>query len=106
MGVSRDTFYRYQAARDAVRVDVLFEVSRRKPNLKNRVDAVTEETVVLFATEYPAYGQARTGNELRKRGIFISPSGVRSIWLRHGLENFKQRLAALEKICSERHCVD
>lgn len=97
MGVSRDTFYRYQAARDAGGVDALFEVSRRKPNLKNRVDAVTEEAVVLFATEYPAYGQARTSNELRKKGIFVSPSGVRSIWLRHGLENFKQRLAALEK---------
>ena len=97
MGVSRDTFYRYQAARDAGGVDALFEVSRRKPNLKNRVDALTEEAVVLFATEYPAYGQARTSNELRKKGIFVSPSGVRSIWLRHGLENFKQRLAALEK---------
>ena len=50
-----------------------------------------------FAVEYPAYGQARTSNELRKRGIFVSPSGVRSIWLRHGLANLKRRLARLEK---------
>ena len=78
-------------------MEALFDVSRRKPNLKNRVDADTEEAVALFALEYPAYGQARTSNELRKRGIFVSPSGVRSIWLRHGLENFRQRLAALEK---------
>ncbi|PHM31215.1 hypothetical protein XIS1_490001 [Xenorhabdus innexi] len=42
------------------------------------------------------YGQARTSNELRKQGIFVSGSGVRSIWLRHNLENFKKRLAALE----------
>ena len=95
MGVSRDTFYRYQAAREAGGVEALFDVSRRKPNLKNRVNADTEEAVALFALEYPAYGQARTSNELRKRGIFVSPSGVRSIWLRHGLATFKQRLSVV-----------
>ena len=101
MGVSRDTFYRYLAARDAGGVEALFDVSRRKPNLKNRVDEAIEEAVVQFAVEYPAHGQARASNELRKRGIFVSPSGVRSIWLRHGLANFKQRLAVLEKKSAE-----
>ena len=101
MGVSRDTFYRYQAARDSGGVEALFDVSRRKPNLKNRVDKAIEEAVVQFAVEYPAHGQARASNELRKRGIFASPSGVRSIWLRHGLANFKQRLAVLEKKSAE-----
>lgn len=101
MGVSRDTFYRYQAARDAGGVEALFDVSRRKPNLKNRVDEAIEEAVVQFAVEYPAHGQARASNELRKRGIFVSPSGVRSIWLRHGLANFRQRLAVLEKKSAE-----
>ena len=62
MGVSRDTFYRYQAARDAGGIEALFDVSRRKPNLKNRVDEATEEAVVQFAVEYPAHGQARTSN--------------------------------------------
>ena len=101
MGVSRDTFYRYQAAREAGGIEALFDVNRRKPNLKNRVDEVTEEAVVRFATDYPAYGQTRASNELRKGGIFVSPSGVRSIWLRHGLETFKQRLAVLEKKSAE-----
>ena len=101
MGFSRDTFYRYQAARDAGGVEALFEVSRRKPNLKNRVEEATEAAVTAFAIEFPAHGQVRVSNELRKQGVFVSPSGVRSIWLRHGLASMKQRLTALEKKSAE-----
>lgn len=102
MGLSRDTFYRYKDAVESGGVEALFERSRRKPNLANRVDEATEKAVKLYALEYPAYGQTRASNELRKQGIFVSPSGVRSIWLRHGLENFKLRLKALEaKVANE-----
>ena len=96
MGVSRDTFYRYQELVESGDVDSLLNRSRRVPNLKNRVDDTTEQAVIDYAIQYPAYGQHRTSNELRKNGVFISGSGVRSIWLRHDLENFKKRLKALE----------
>ena len=101
MGYSRDTFYRYQAAREEGGVEALLDKSRRKPNMKNRVELEVEEAVVEFATAYPAHGQTRTSNELRKKGIFVSPSGVRSIWLRHDLHNFKLRLTALKKLSAE-----
>lgn len=97
MGVSRDTFYRYKAAKAEGGVEALLDKSRRKPNPKNRVDEATEEAVVAYALEQPAHGQVRVSNELRKRGVFISASGVRSIWLRHDLASFKQRLHALEQ---------
>jgi hypothetical protein len=29
---------------------------------------------------------------MKKRGLFISPGGVRSIWLRHDLQTFAKRL--------------
>jgi len=97
MGLSRDTFYRYQAAVEADGVQALFDQTRRKPNIKNRVDEATEARVVAYALEQPAHGQVRASNELRKAGVFASPSCVRSIWLRHDLACFMQRLAALEK---------
>lgn len=97
MGVSRDTFYRYQELVEEGGIDSLISQSRRTPNLKNRVDEATEQSVIESAIEYPAYGQHRTSNELRKKGVFVSGSGVRSVWLRHNLENFKKRLKALEE---------
>lgn len=101
MGLSRDTFYRYKAAVESGGVENLFDKSRRQPNLKNRVDERTEQSVLSHALEYPAHGQVRVSNELRKLGIIVSASGVRSIWLRNGLANFKDRLKALEAKVAE-----
>ena len=63
----------------------------------NHTDEATEQAVVDYAVAFPAHGQHRTSNKLRKQGVFISGSGVRSVWLRHNLENFKKRLKALEE---------
>lgn len=102
MGVSRDTFYRYQELVENNGLEGLVNRDRRAPNLKNRVDEAVESAVKAHAVEYPAHGQHRTSNELRQRGVFVSGSGVRSIWLRHDLENFKKRLKALEaKVADE-----
>jgi transposase InsO family protein len=105
MGYSRDTFYRYQEAVSSGGIEALIDANRRKPNLRNRVESHIEEAVIAYTVEQPAHGQTRASNELRQRGIFVSPSGVRSIWLRHGLESFKQRLAALEKHVSEQNII-
>jgi transposase InsO family protein len=101
MGFSRETFYRYQEAVSEGGVEALLDKNKRVPNFKNRVDEAIESAVTDYAIEYPAHGQLRASNELRKRGIFVSPSGVRSIWLRNSLGNMKQRLMALETKSAE-----
>jgi hypothetical protein len=83
MGVSRDTFYRYQELIEDGGIDNLISKSQKPPDTKNRAHETTAQAVMSYAIEQPAHGQERTSNELRKSGVFLSGRGVRSIWLNH-----------------------
>ena len=96
MGYSRDSYYRFQELYENGGEEALLDMTRKKPIIANRVDPKVEQAVLDMAIEYPAYGQLRVSNELKKEGIMVSPGGVRSIWLRNDLNNMKKRLKALE----------
>gem|GEM_PF-2506454 len=57
--------------------------------------------MITYVVEHPVYGQVCVSHELCKRGLFVS-SGIRSIWLRNDLADFKQRLKAMEQQVNEK----
>ena len=104
MGFSRDSFYRFKELYDEGGEVALQELSRRKPNFKNRVGPEVEAAVEALALEQPAWGPLRAATELARRGMPISAAGVRCVWKRQGLENLNKRLRALEaKVARESH---
>ena len=55
-----------------------------------------EAAVLGYARKAPQMGQQRVADELTRRGLAVSASGVRYLWKKHNLETAYKRLKALQ----------
>jgi transposase InsO family protein len=101
MGASRQHYYDIKTTLAEEGIEGLIEKTRRAPRHSNRVDEQVEERILAYSLEWPTHGQVRVSNELKQKGIIVSPGGIRGVWLRHGLEVKAQRLKRLEKWAAE-----
>jgi hypothetical protein len=75
MGFSRDSFYRFRDIYEKGGELALQELSRRKPNLENRIAPSIEEAVVEIAIGQPAWGQLRILTSCARGVSRCPPSG-------------------------------
>ena len=94
-GVSRSQFYTMRRSYQTHGKEGLAPRVRRKPDMPNRTPAKVEEQILLNTYSYPTFSYIRLAQELKSKGIVVSPSMVRYVWQRHGLST---RLARLEWI--------
>ena len=82
MGYHRDTFYEVRRAFQVGGVAALVEKKRgpRGPH-PNRVAPEIEEEILALCLDRPTWGAQRVANELRLKGVNVSSTGVRGVWL-------------------------
>jgi hypothetical protein len=97
LGISRQHFYDIKNALAEEGIEGLLEKSRRTNRPLNRVPADIESKLLEHTLLFPAWGQVRMSNELKKINYIISPGGVRSVWIRHNLQSIPLRLKRLEE---------
>lgn len=102
MGYSRQQFYeirrQYQAHGAAGLADRL--PGPRGPH-PNRVTDEVEKAVLEHCLAQPTQGCLRVAQELALQGVQISSTGVRGVWMRHGLLSKHERLLRLERAVRE-----
>lgn len=96
MGMSHDTFYRYTSAVGDGGVEALFERTRRKPNLANRMDQATEDAVDKIHHRFPGLWPGPHFERVAQAGCVCLTIGCPVDLARHSLANFKDRLKAQE----------
>jgi transposase InsO family protein len=102
MGYSRQQFYEI---RRTYQVHGAAGLADRMPGPRgphpNRVTDEVEKAVLEHCLAAPTQGCLRVAQELALKGIQISSTGVRGVWMRHGLLSKHERLLRLERAVRE-----
>lgn len=96
-GVSRSQFYDYKRAFQQRGFDGLADRLPIPQSCPHETPPDVKEKVIAISIEHPKWGQAHVADHLRLQGISVSPSTVRNIWIREGVETRYKRILRLEE---------
>ena len=96
-GVSRSQFYEYKRAFQEGGLKGLLDRPPIAKSFPSETPAEVREKVIKLSIEHPAWGPLRISDNLRLAGISVSPSTVRNLWIKEGLESRYKRILRLEE---------
>jgi len=96
-GVSRSQFYEYKRAFQERGFEGLKDLPPIPKSFPNETPAEVREKILRMSIAHPAWGQVHVADQLRLEGISVSPSTVRNLWLKEGLETRYKRVLRLEE---------
>lgn len=103
LNVSRQHYYDVKNIFEKYGIEGLKSKERSKPVMPNQTEKRMENKIIEYSINNPSYGKYTVAMNLRlKEGIYITSSGVRSIWKRNKMDTKKERYALLEKRISEK----
>ena len=96
-GISRSQFYEYKRAFQEGGLKGLLDRPPIAKSFPNETPAEIREKVIKLSIEHPAWGPMRVSDNLRLEGVSVSPSTVRNLWFKEGLESRYKRILRLEE---------
>ena len=96
-GISRSQFYEYKRAFQERGIDGLKDQLPIPKSFPNETQAEVREAIIAMSIEHPAWGPLKVSDNLRLQGISVSPSTVRNIWIKEGLETRYKRILRFEE---------
>jgi transposase InsO family protein len=96
-GVSRSQFYEYKRAFQEHGFEGLKDMPPIPRSFPGETPAEVKEKILRMSIAHPHWGQVHVADHLRLEGISVSPSTVRNLWLKEGLETRYKRVLRLEE---------
>jgi len=96
-GISQSHYYEIKQAFEQFGADGLAPRQRRKPRIPNQTPPALEQQILEMTERYPTASYLRIAQHLRLVGVGVTPSAVRYVSERHGLNLRYQRLLWLER---------
>lgn len=96
-GISRSQFYEYKRAFQERGLDGLKDQLPIPKSFPNETPSEVKERIIAMSIKHSAWGPMKVSDNLKLEGVSVSPSTVRNLWLKEGLETKYKRILRFEE---------